>query len=206
MAKNDNIPESTAVLLMTFTNETKPPAALKFTLRATADGETELDLLQRAKELNAAVEADEGLPGFKWREHEYARFGGKGKGAKRSPKIEGGNFMLTAVMRRETPNSKDANKVNQFFRAFGEQNGQKVFAECYMGTADWTPDDAVAANFGLFDNFGKYKLDEEKPWPEGNPVTVYVQYNEQYFNYSITSFANSTVAPPELPIDEAPPF
>lgn len=183
--------ESPAVMLLTFTNESKPPAAMKFTLRARQD-ENEFDLITRAKLLNAHIEADPDLTGFVWREHEFARFPSK-KGAAKSATIHGDEFVLVAVMRRETENQKDKGKPNQFMRAIGEQDGEKVWADCYMGNSGWTPDNTPGVTCGFFPNFAEYKIEEEKKMGDGVHIVVKVKYNEKYYKFDIVEFVKPAV-------------
>lgn len=166
-------------------------STLHVTLRCNP-GEDELNFMNRVNGFILAVDAKADVNWvLKDASRGYAKgSGGSFSGAKKVD-IQGGQFVIKFVTRYEKPN-KDPNKGNwSYLRAFGEQNGQEVSADCFVGSVEWQkPGNAVTA-CGQFPNFFSWKLDERKAIPADRILTAKVAQHPQYKTWEITEIVIS---------------
>jgi len=191
-----SVDESQNVILFELTN-LGGTATLKFTSRANV-GEELQDHLDRVKAFIAANAPGADLA-FEFKDITARINESGGRRGKKKIVIKDDVFELKAVMRTETKavDTKTGKHWSKL-RAIGEQDGEQIYAEDFIGS-DYIDQNSATQACGLFPNVLNWPVDTEKPWPDSQPkVFVRVEKDPKYNNYKVVEFANTapTQAPP----------
>lgn len=177
----------------------KAEATFHITLRSLPT-ESEYQHMERVKKFILSLDPSADL---NLKLKDAPRYTGGGRRGKESVEIKDGKFLIKSVTRIERPNKK----TNQdgtpqapwsFLRAFGEQDGQEVFADCFVGNPSWKkPQNPITENQHMsnpFPNFFSWAVDQKKD-ATGLGLTAVVSKNQQYKSWDVIDLTTANAQP-----------
>lgn len=182
------INESPAIVL--FEMSKKLPdggtATFKWTFRAKT-GESEYEVFDRAQNFVRRVEKS---GEYVHRDPPRYQAKGSGSGSNKSPNIPNNEFGVVSFERFERPNKKDPTKGNwHFLRAYGDVNGQEVYADCFVGSETWQKPGNAVSGWTENDFNGFFGFAAGQRIAPANPMVAKVQLNTQFGGYEIVALA-----------------
>jgi len=190
-------PEAPAVAFFELVNE-PGTATLHVTVRAYA-GEGVNEFFDRTCAFIHWIDQDASLK-FKFKDAPRFSGFGKGKGSGGSGVvIKDNKFFVTSVTRIEKAKKPkegqtiDPAKPNwSYLRVFGEQDGQEVSVDCFVGDVGWRPTDKpVVVKIGtMFAHFMEWQLEVKKDASAMN-LTALVAMNEKFHNYELVDLISA---------------